>query len=200
MLLRVFLAFAKQLVSIFKKLSYAIYIARMKGKGYHAFDGRKVYFNRAVINRSFTRGELFVIVCPLVDFKVAARGVIRSPNRRKAGRFGSHHVYAVSVFHRKRCYAVAYEFEHLVFHKPALKNGSYQRKRDILRADAGLWFSCQPYCDHIRVSNIICTSEKLFYKLRPAFSYSHASYCAVSCVAVRAEYHFAAAGKIFPHI
>ena len=53
---------------------------------------------------------------------------------------------------------------------------------------------------HFRWRDIPCVLKELFYKFRTALSDSHRTESTIACVAVRAEYHIAACGELFPGI
>ena len=63
-----------------------------------------------------------------------------------------------------------------------------------MRADAPLWRTGEPYEDDLRIGYIVGIFEKLLYYFGTALAYAHCAYGAIAGVAVRAQYHFAAAG------
>ena len=135
-----------------------------------------------------------------MDFVPFLNAVVCSPYRRKACCFRCHNIDAVSVINRKICYTVTDKFHYFIFNISIIKNSTDNGKCNVLRAYSLFRLSCEIYADYLRSVYIICFIKKLFNKLRAAFAHSHCSERTVTCMAVRAENHFACSAHHFTHI
>ena len=106
------------------------------------------------------------------------------PDGRKTGRLGCHNVYSVTEVDRKILNSGTYKFKHLVFNKAILEGRSDESYCNVVRAYASLWSTRKIYENYLGRFYVIGVLQKLFYKLRSAFTNAHSSERAVASVRV----------------
>ena len=172
----------------------------MEGQRRHGFHGGKVYGYHAVVASALVGGKPFVFIGPAVYREILPYRPIGLPYGRQACRFGGHHVYAYAVIHGQVRHSGACEFQHLVLYKAVFIYRAAEGDGHVVRANAALWRTGEPYEDDLRIGYIVGIFEKLLYYFGAALAYTHCAYGAVAGVAVRAQYHFAAAGHHLPGV
>ena len=191
---------AQYVAGVCHKLAQSYGFRRVEGQRSHGFHGGKVYGYHAVVAGALVGGKPFVFIGPAVYCEILLYRPISLPYGRQACRFGSHHVYSYSVIHGQACHSGACEFQHPVLYKAVFIYFLAEGDGHVVRTYAPLWRTGEPYEDNLRISYIIGIFEQLLYYFGAALAYAHCAYGAVACVAVRAQYHFAAARHHLPGV
>ena len=168
----------------------------MEGERDHALHLVQMNSQHGVIHCAFIRCESSIILRPADVFIPCLHGVIRYPDGAEAAGFCGHHINADAVIHAHPGNTGSGKLQHLVLHKGIREGLFYQRKGDIMGADAMGNLSCYPHQHHLRGGDVISVFQQLLYQLAAAFTDTHGAVAAVSCVGVAAEDHFSAAGQL----
>ena len=171
----------------------------MEGKCRLTFNGRKIYIDYTVVICNSIGGEGRIIAASAVYLKILLCLVISYPDRGETGGLCGHNVNTASVVHRETGNTVADELKHLILNKAVCKYRTDKCDRYVLRTYTAAGSTVKVYCNNSGTVNIVGAAEKLLNYLRTALTDSHGTESTVTGVAVRAEYHFAAACEHLTH-
>ena len=190
----------KNILRVRKEFLNRISVARMERYSYHRLYRGKVDANHAVIICAFARPQLFIIAFSAVRLEVIAHLIVSLPYGAEARCLGGHYIDAVSEIYIKIRNAGTCKLEHLVLNAARFERRAYERYCNIVRTYAAFGGIFEIYEHHLGRVYIVCVGKELLNKLSAAFAYAHRSERAIACVAVRAEYHLAAARHHFAGI
>jgi hypothetical protein len=190
----------EQLVRPLQELVDGVGVAGVERQRDHALDLVELDGDHGVVIRAFLRRERLEVRGAAVRAVIGRNFAVRFPDGRKAGGFGGHHVHAVAEIDRQVLDAGADEFQHLVFGAVFGKGFLNERERHVVRPHAAAGLAGDIAEHDVRRRNIVGVLQKLFDQLRPAFADGEGAQCAVARVAVRTQYHLAAAGEFFARV
>ena len=199
-LLRFLLDLCKDLFRILEELVDRVRIGGMERQRDHGFDLVELDRDDRVVVCAFRGFELLVRIRALVNLVIFLDLVVGRPDRGKAGRFGRHDVDAAAEIVGQVLETGAGKLEDLVLHKTVGKRRLDKRERDVVRTDALLGRAGQITQHDFRGLDVVGVLQKLLDELRTAFADAHRAERAVTRVAVRAEDHVAAGGKLLTRV
>ncbi len=142
-------------------------------KGYHGLLAGEVHGYHRIVICHCTGPELLVSLRTVMHLEVLFYLLIGDPNGAEAGGFGGHDIDAVTEVYGQFLYAGTCELKHLVLYETAFEGSLDKGDSHIMRADAPLGLTLEPYQHHLGCLDVPGVLQELLHEFTAAFAHAH---------------------------
>lgn len=199
-LLHVLLALVQDILQVGVQLLNGECVGRVHRQGDHGADTGQIHRDQAIVIGQLCRSQGLIILLSAMCSQETAGGLVCFPNRGQAGGLGGHCINGIAGILTQRSDARAYKFHDLVLDIAALEQLAHQRNGHIVGAAASRQRSGEVDGHHAGPGHIVGAAQQLLCQLAAALTDGHSAQSTITGMRVRTKDHFAAAGKLLPHI